>query len=184
MMSRLKGVLKQTVTGYIPPEPKDDFPYPPPPLLNPIKTEAKPEVTEPLKQEESHESSKMLDENQSEHPEDPVHLGSAFDLDVRPYELVDAIVVHTNWETQVDKLVKIIREGRRVDAESSPSPAPSLSPSLTKDRVPSESSPSPRRVDAESPPSPKDSTKTTKKAREDSVRVPPESSESSGGSKT
>lgn len=104
------------------------------------------------------------------------------------YDLVNAIVVHTNWETQVDKLVKIIREGRRVDAESSPSPAPSLSPSLSpslmKDRAPSESSPSPRRVDTESPPSPKDSTKMTKKAREDSVRVPPESSESSGGPKT
>lgn len=113
---------------------------------------------------------------------------AAIEFDVRPHELVDAIVVHTNWEAQVEKLVKIIREDRKKQPEScpspNPSPAPSLSPSLTKDRAPSESSPSPRRVDTESPPSPKDSTKMTKKAREDSVRVPPESSESSGGPKT
>lgn len=37
---------------------------------------------------------------------------AAIDYDVRPHELVDAIVVHTNWETQVDKLVKIIRDAR------------------------------------------------------------------------
>jgi len=109
---------------------------------------------------------------------------SAIDFDVRPHELVDAIVLNTNWETQVEKLVKIIRDGRRVDTESSPSPPPSLSPSLTKDRAPSESSPSPRRVDTESPPSPKDSTKTTKKTREDSVRVAPEPAESPEARKT
>jgi len=92
-MSKVRKVVLHTLTGYISTGTEDNTP---PPLLNPIKTEAKPEVTEPLKQEESHESSKMLDENRSEHPEDPVHLGSAFDLDVHPYELVDAIVVHTN----------------------------------------------------------------------------------------
>lgn len=37
---------------------------------------------------------------------------AAIDFDVRPHELVDAIVLNTNWETQVEKLVKIIKDGR------------------------------------------------------------------------
>ena len=37
---------------------------------------------------------------------------AAIEFDVRPHELVDAIVAHTNWEAQVEKLVKIIREDR------------------------------------------------------------------------
>jgi len=37
---------------------------------------------------------------------------AAIDFDVRPHELVDAIVLNTNWETQVEKLVQIIRDAR------------------------------------------------------------------------
>ena len=61
MMSRLKRVLKHAVTGYIPQGTLNDIP---PPLLNQIKEEPKPEVTEPLKQEESQELSKLPDEEQ------------------------------------------------------------------------------------------------------------------------
>jgi hypothetical protein len=144
---RLRRILKDAVTGYIPDGSGNSVPPRPPPLLNPIKTEAKPEVTEPLKQEESHELSKMRNEKQ---PEDPLHLASSLDFDVRPRELVDAIVVHTNWESQVDKLVKIIREARRVPDESSTSPSTSLFPSLTGSRAPDESSTSPARAPDES----------------------------------
>lgn len=38
---------------------------------------------------------------------------AAIDFDVRPHELVDVIVLNTNWERQVDKLVQIIKEARR-----------------------------------------------------------------------
>lgn len=56
---RLRRILKQAVTGYIPDGSGNGVTHRPPPLLNPIKTDVKPEVTEPLKQEESHELSKM-----------------------------------------------------------------------------------------------------------------------------
>jgi hypothetical protein len=61
MMSKVRKVVLHTLTGYISTGTEDNTP---PPLLNPIKTEAKPEVTEPLKQEESHELSKMRNEKQ------------------------------------------------------------------------------------------------------------------------
>lgn len=109
---------------------------------------------------------------------------AAIDFDVRPHELVDAIVLNTNWETQVEKLVRIIKDGRERTPESSPSPnpspAPSLSPSLTESRV----LPSPARVFPESRPSPRETSKSSKKTREDSVRVPPESPEPSEEGKT
>ena len=38
---------------------------------------------------------------------------AAIDFDVRLHELVDAIVVHTNWEVQVEKLAEVIRKARR-----------------------------------------------------------------------
>jgi len=46
---RLRRILKQAVTGYIPDGSGNGVTHRPPRLLNPIKTEAKPEVTEPLK---------------------------------------------------------------------------------------------------------------------------------------
>jgi len=109
---------------------------------------------------------------------------AAIDFDVRPHELVDAIVLNTNWETQVEKLVQIIREARRVLDESSTSPSTSLSPSLTGSRAPDESSTSLARVLDESSTSPRDSKKTTKKTREGSSRVLDESSESLEEQKT
>jgi hypothetical protein len=48
MMSSFKRVLRHAVTGYIPEGTANDIPPPP---LNQIKEEPKPEVTEPLKQE-------------------------------------------------------------------------------------------------------------------------------------
>jgi len=60
-MSRVKSVLKHAVTGYIPQGTGNSAPSP---LLNQIKEEPKPEVTEPLKQEEPQELSKMPDEEQ------------------------------------------------------------------------------------------------------------------------
>lgn len=105
---------------------------------------------------------------------------AAIDFDVRPHELVNAIVVHTNWEMQVEKLVKIIKDGRERTPESSPSPNPSFSPSLTESRVP----PSPARVLSESRPSPQETSKSSKKTRQDSARVTSESSESSEEEKT
>jgi len=60
-MSRVKRVLKHAVTGYIPQGTGNGAP---PPLLNQIKEEPKPEVTEPLKQEEPQELSKMPDGEQ------------------------------------------------------------------------------------------------------------------------
>ena len=71
---------------------------------------------------------------------------AAIDFDVRPHELVDAIVLNTNWETQVEKLVKIIRETRRGPPE--PSPSPMSSPEKIQE--------------------------STKKARQSSVRAPVE----------
>jgi hypothetical protein len=38
---------------------------------------------------------------------------AAIEFDVRPHELVDAIVAHTNWESQVEKVVRIISEDRK-----------------------------------------------------------------------
>jgi hypothetical protein len=38
---------------------------------------------------------------------------AAIDLDTRPHELVDAIVLDTDWGTQVEKLAEIIRKARR-----------------------------------------------------------------------
>jgi hypothetical protein len=100
------------------------------------------------------------------------------------HELVSAFVPNTNWETQVEELVRIIRDGREKMPESLPSlvpsPDPSLFPSLTETRVP----PSPARVVPESRPSPREDAKSRKKTREDSARVPPESSESSEEGKT
>ena len=103
---------------------------------------------------------------------------AAIDFDVRPHELVDAIVLNTNWETQVEKLVKIIRDGRRVANEPSTSPITSVSTSLSSSRALDESATSPARVPDESSTSPRDSKKTTKKTRQDSSRVLDESSES------
>jgi len=56
-MSKVRKVVLHTLTGYISTGTEDNTP---PPLLNPIKTEAKPEVTEPLKQGERQTSNKML----------------------------------------------------------------------------------------------------------------------------
>ena len=100
------------------------------------------------------------------------------------YDLVNAIVVHTNWETQVEKLVKIIRDERRAHPESSSSPITSVSPSLMDSRALDESPTSPARVPDESSTSPRDSKKTTKKTREGSSRVLDESSESLEEQKT
>ena len=61
MMSRVKRVLRHAVTGYIPQGTGNSAP---PPLLNQIKEEPKPEVSKPLKQEKPQESSKMPDEEQ------------------------------------------------------------------------------------------------------------------------
>jgi len=69
-MSKARKVVLHALTGYISTGTEDNTP---PPLLNPIKTEAKPEVTEPLKQEEPQELSKMPDEEQPDYgdPERP-----------------------------------------------------------------------------------------------------------------
>ena len=61
MMSGFKRVLKHAITRYIPLATVNDRP---PPLLNQIKEEPKPEVMEPLKQEKPQELSKMPDEEQ------------------------------------------------------------------------------------------------------------------------
>jgi hypothetical protein len=38
---------------------------------------------------------------------------AAFDFDVRPHKLVDAIVVLSDWERRIDKFVGFVREDRR-----------------------------------------------------------------------
>jgi len=68
-MSRLKRVLKHAVTGDILQGTVNNSP---PPLLNQTEQKPKPEVTEPFKQEESQELSKMPDEEQPDCYEDPV----------------------------------------------------------------------------------------------------------------
>ena len=68
---RLRRILKDAVTGYIPDGSGNGVPPRPPPLLNQIKEEPKPEVSEPLKQEEQQELSKMLDEEQPDCYENP-----------------------------------------------------------------------------------------------------------------
>ena len=73
MMSRVKRVLRHAVTGYIPQGTGNSAPLP---LLDQIKTESKPEVTELLKQEKPQELSKMPDEEQPACYEDPVCPGS------------------------------------------------------------------------------------------------------------
>jgi hypothetical protein len=101
---------------------------------------------------------------------------AAIDFDVRPHELIDAIVVYTNWEVQVGKLADIIRKTREksgVVSESRRSRIPSLSPSLTENGVLTEPSPSPG-----------ENVKTPEKTRKDSVGVDTESTESLGGTKT
>jgi hypothetical protein len=91
---------------------------------------------------------------------------AAIDFDVRPHELVDAIVLNTNWETQVEKLVKIIRDGREKGAGSLPGtipgPEPGLFPGLTDSRV----LPGVSRVPPGSAPGPQKTEKATKKTRE------------------
>jgi len=69
MMSRFKRVLRHAVTGYIPEGTANDIP---PPALNQIKEEPKPEVSKPLKQEKPQELSKMPDEEQPDCYDDPV----------------------------------------------------------------------------------------------------------------
>jgi hypothetical protein len=109
---------------------------------------------------------------------------AAIDYDVRPHELVDAIVVHTNWETRVEDLVKIIKDSREkgVESLSGGFSGPESSPesSLTRSRVLS----SPSRVPVESESSPEKTEKTAKKTRLDPSRVRVESVESSEGPKT
>jgi hypothetical protein len=73
MMSRVKRVLRHAVIGYIPQGTANSSP---PPLLNQIKEEPKPEVSEPLKQQESQQLSKMPDEEQPACYEDSVCPGS------------------------------------------------------------------------------------------------------------
>jgi hypothetical protein len=84
---------------------------------------------------------------------------------VRPHELVDAIVVHTNWETQVERLVKIIRDSREKGPGSLPGgipgPEPGLFPGYTDSRV----LPGVSRVSSESLPGPEKSQKSEKKTR-------------------
>ena len=63
MMSKWKRVLKHAVTGYMPQGTGNGVPKP---LLNQIKVEANPEVSEPLKQEKSQELSKMPEEEHDE----------------------------------------------------------------------------------------------------------------------
>jgi len=56
------------------------------------------------------------------------------DFDVRPRDLVGAIVFNASLETQVEKLVRIIRKAREnsgVEKESCPSPASSPGSSLS-----------------------------------------------------
>ena len=36
----------------------------------------------------------------------------SFMEDIKPHELVDAIVLHTNWDKKQNELIKIIRENR------------------------------------------------------------------------
>jgi hypothetical protein len=59
--------LKHAITGYIPDGTGNSSP---PPLLNQIKEEPKPEVSELLKQEKPQELSKMPDEEQPDCYED------------------------------------------------------------------------------------------------------------------
>ena len=63
MMSRWKRVLKHAVTGYMPQGTGNGVSKP---LLNQIKVEANPEVSEPLKQEKLQELSKMPKEEHDE----------------------------------------------------------------------------------------------------------------------
>jgi len=72
---RLRRILKQAVTGYIPDGSGNGVTPRPPPPLNQIKEEPKPEVTEPLKQEKPQELSKMPDEEQPDYG-DPDRPGS------------------------------------------------------------------------------------------------------------
>lgn len=64
---------------------------------------------------------------------------AAFDFDVRPHELADAIVVLTDWERHIDKLVGYIKKGRgeRLGSESGPvsGPDPGLLSGHTESRV-------------------------------------------------
>jgi len=96
---------------------------------------------------------------------------ASIDFDVRPHELVDAIVLNTNWETQVDKLVKIIKGGREKGVGSVSGtvsgPESGLVSGLTDSRVLSGVS----RVPLGSESGPQKSEKSTKKTRDDPTRV-------------
>lgn len=104
---------------------------------------------------------------------------AAIDFDVRPHELVDAIVLLTDWEPHTGKLVEFVRKNREKKAASVPpsipGPDPGSAPSLADARVLSES----HRVSPESSPSLREVQKLVKKARENAGRVAPESDGSS-----
>jgi len=61
---------------------------------------------------------------------------AAIDFDVRPHELVDAIVLNTNWEMQVEKLVKIIKDAREKGDGSETGPETGISTGHIERRVP------------------------------------------------
>ena len=109
---------------------------------------------------------------------------AAIDFDVRPNELIDAIVLLTDWERHTSKLVEYIKNDREKRVESPSSaisgPESSSESSLTRSRV--ESSPS--RVPVESESSPQKVEKTAKKTRQDPSRVGVESVESPEEPKT
>ena len=107
------------------------------------------------------------------------------------YDLVNAIVVHTNWETQVEKLVQIIKDARNDEAVGKESqrsversPERSLGRSLSEEGVSKECSSSPEGVFKESRRSP---LRTAKQAENDSIgllRSPKGVEGVSGGDKT
>ena len=88
------------------------------------------------------------------------------------YDLVNAIVVRTNWEAQVEKLVQIIREDRRNREQSETSPESGLGSSLPKRAVGDESESSPQKI-----------SKPAKKTALDRSAVPEQSEQSKDGVK-
>lgn len=107
---------------------------------------------------------------------------AAIDYDVRPHELVDAIVVHTDWEQHARELAGYIKKNR----EQTPAPAPPLvppsSPSFSEgNSVPAPLPPSPAPSAAPFPPPPRESEKSAKLSkggRQSSARPLPALSES------
>lgn len=109
---------------------------------------------------------------------------ASIDFDVRPHELVDAIVLNTDWERHTDRLAQIIRDDRRKRVESLSGAVSGLESGNLSGHMESRVSSGGSRVPLGFESGPQESEKSGKKTRDRPDSGPLGSAESSGDGKT